>query len=137
MKKENLCVCRDAKLHYADLAPAMDPDRFVLFWAAQDILGELDPSHFAYEDNCGYFEEADGRMLLAYLLVQHSDKLGDVNSNRQRWEIVRAGYEKCVDLTIDETTPEYLDFERKLYVGVLERLGGSVPAEQQAKEVAA
>lgn len=100
---------------YAVLQPVKDPNGFRLFRAAEAILGKFDYAHFPYEDNRGYFEDADGYKLLRYLLVQHCRKLGEANATVDRWDIVAAGYEQCVDLTIDTTTPEYKTFERALY----------------------
>ena len=120
---------------YSAASSALDPEGFKLFWTAEKILGKFSDSTFAYEDNLGYFEEADGHKLLGYLLVQYDYELGDAN-DRSRWEIACPGYEKCVDLSIDKTTPEYQEFEHKLYIQVLERLGILEPAEKQEKEVA-
>lgn len=138
MKKDyqKPCVSSNAKTIYRSISAEKDPDGFALFRAAEEILGAFACADFPYEDNCGYFEEADGNKLLNYLLVQHCDKLGDSNSNRSRWKIACPGYEKCVDLSIDETTPEYQAFEYKLYVRVLERLGILEPAAKQGEEVA-
>lgn len=126
-----------AKSVYEAVAHYVDKDGSELFGAAQQILGTFDCSHFAYEDNRGYFEEEDGNKLLRYLLVQYDHKLGDANADKDRWEIACSGYEKCVDLSIDETTPEYQEFEKQLYIKVLENLKLLTPAETQAKEVAA
>lgn len=125
-----------AKAIYEAVAPVVDEDGSEIFAAAQQILGTFSYSHFAYEDNCGYFE-ADDTYLLPYLLVQYAYLLGDANADKDRWEIACPGYEKCVDLSIDETTPEYQEFEKKLYVKVLENLHLLAPAETQAKEVEA
>jgi hypothetical protein len=104
---------------YAVLQPVKDPNGFRLFRAAEEILGKFDYAHFPYEDNRGYFEDADGYKLLRYLLVQHCRKLGEANATVDRWDIVAAGYEQCIDLTIDTTTPEYKIFEKALYKRVL------------------
>lgn len=125
-----------ARSVYEAVAPYVDKDGFELFGAAQQILGTFKYSTFAYEDNRGYFEGADGNKMLRYLLVQYDYKLGAANDKRDRWEIACSCYEKCVDLSIDETTPEYQEFERQLYIKVLENLL-LTPAETQAKEVAA
>lgn len=126
-----------AKSVYEAVAYYVDKDGFELFGAAQQILGPFEFSTFAYEDNRGYFEEADGNKLLRYLLVQYDHKLGAANDKQGRWQIACSCYEECVDLSIDETTPEYQEFEKKLYIKVLENLQLLTPAETQAKEVAA
>lgn len=107
---------------YDSLAEEQDPYGRWLFRAAQNVLGKFEYSHFAYEDNTGRFEEADGHTLLAYLLVQYDYKLGQANAHRDRWEQVQPCYEKCVDLTIDKSTPEYAMFEMELYREVLDLL---------------
>lgn len=107
---------------YDCVAPELDPHGFWLFRAAQNILGKFEYSHFAYEDNTGRFEEADGHTLLAYLLVQYDYKLGQTNAHCNRWVHVHPCYEKCIDLTIDRNTPEYIMFEKELYVEVLDLL---------------
>lgn len=107
---------------YDSLAEKQDPHGFWLFRAAQNILGKFEYSHFAYEDNTGRFEEADGHTLLAYLLVQYDYKLGQTNTHRNRWAQVYPCYEKCIDLTIDKSTPEYAMFEMELYREVLDLL---------------
>ena len=122
---------------YETVKPVLDSDSFELFYAAEQILGDFDFSYFAYEDNRGYFEEADGHTMLRYLLIQYDEKLGEVNCNKDRWREACSCYEECFDLSIDKTTPEYKDFEAQLYIKVLERLGILTPAETQAKEVAA
>lgn len=112
----------EMKERYESIQSMADPNGFQLFRAAEAILGKFDYAHFAYEDNRGYFEDADGFKLLRYLLVQYVWKLGDKNINVDRWEIVASGYEQCINLEIDTTTPEYKEFEHKLYKNVLERL---------------
>jgi hypothetical protein len=112
----------DLKKIYDSLAEKQDPHGFWLFRAAQNILGKFECSHFAYEDNTGRFEEADGHTLLAYLLVQYDYKLGQTNAHRNRWAQVYPCYEKCIDLTIDKSTPEYAMFEMELYREVLDLL---------------
>lgn len=107
---------------YEAVSGTLDEDGYKLFDAAQDILGKFSYSHFAYEDNLGYFEEADGFTMLRYLLVQYDYLLGKANDRPGRWEIACSCYEKCIDFSIDETTPEYKDFESKLYICVLEKM---------------
>lgn len=107
---------------YAAIQPTKDPNGFHLFHAAEAVLGELDFAHFAYEDNRGFFEDADGDRLFCYLLVQYCWKLGKKNAEVDRWEVVAPGYERCINFTIDTTTPEYQEFEKKLYKTLLERL---------------
>ena len=112
----------EMKENYEAIQPMADPEGFHLFRAAESVLGKFDYAHFPYEDNRGYFEDADGYKLLRYLLVQYAWKLGDKNANVDRWEIVASGYEQCVNLEIDTATPEYKEFEHKLYKNLLERL---------------
>lgn len=107
--------------NYESIQPMADPDGFQLFRAAESILGKFDYAHFPYEDNRGFFEDADGFTLLRYLLVQHAWKLGKENAEMNRWEIVAAGYEQCVNLEIN-STPEYKEFEYNLYKTLFERL---------------
>lgn len=126
-----------AKAIYEAVAPHGDKNGYKLFSVAQDILGPFEFSAFAYEDNSGYFEEADGHKLLRYLLVQYAHKLGTANDKRDRWQIAGSCYEECVDLSIDETTPEYQEFERHLYIKVLENLNLLTPAKAQVEEVSA
>lgn len=126
-----------AKAIYEAVAPYVDEKGYELFGAAQDILGPFDFSFFSYEDNRGYFEESGGHFMLRYLLVQYDHKLGKVNFEKDRWQIACSCYEECVDLSMDESTPEYQKFEKQLYIKVLENLNLLTPAETQAKEVAA
>lgn len=118
----SLTDIEDLKNMYDCVAPERDPHGFKLFRAAQNILGKFEYSHFAYEDNMGCFEEADGHKMLAYLLVQYDYKLGQ-HDHRNRWVQVHPCYEKCIDLTIDRSTPEYIMFEKELYAEVLDLLG--------------
>ena len=108
--------------NYESIQPMADPDGFQLLRAAESILGKFDYAHFPYEDNRGVFEDADGFKLLRYLLVQNAWKLGKENAEMNRWEIVAAGYEQCVNLAINDSTPEYKEFEHKLYAEVAKRL---------------
>ena len=130
-------VPNQAKAIYEAVAPHVDKNGYELFNAAQDVLGTFDFSYFSYEDNRGYFEESGGHFMLRYLLVQYDHKLGKANADKNRWQIACSCYEECVDLSIDETTPEYQEFEKQLYIKVLENLKLLTPAETQAKEVAA
>lgn len=113
----------DLKGLYDCVAPELDPMGFKLFQAAQEILGKFEYASFAYEDNTGRFEEADGHTMLAYLCVQYAYKLGKANDRNDRWVPVCSGYEQCIDLTIDRNTSEYIMFERELYAEVLDLLG--------------
>ena len=136
MGDRNLSV-EQKKAFYRAAAPYLDKAGFELFWTAEEILGKFCYSFFAYEDNCHCFDDADGSLLLRYLLVQHGYMLGDANADRNRWEPAFACYEKCVDFTIDTTTPEYLAFEAELYTRVLERMEILTPVDTKAKEAAA
>lgn len=125
-----------AKAIYMAIAPVLDQDGFELFHVAEEILGQFEYSFFSYEDNRGYFEMANGHQMLPYLLVQYDYKLGETNFKKDRWKIACSCYEECVNTSIDETTPEYQEFEKQLYTKVLERLDILTPAITQ-EEVAA
>lgn len=112
----------EMKERYESIQSMADPDGFQLFRAAESILGKFDYAHFPFEDNRGLFEDADGFKMLRYLLVQHAWKLGKENAEMNRWVIVAVGYEQCYNTDIDETTPEYREFEHKLYAEVVARL---------------
>lgn len=112
----------EMKEKYETIRSRKDPEGFHLFHAAESILGAFDYAHFPYEDNRGYFEEANGTKLLQYLLVQYCWKLGKKNAEVNRWEIVASCYEQCINMEIDTTTPEYREFEHKLYAEVVTRL---------------
>lgn len=106
---------------YQVIAKELDPDAVILFQTAQDILGTFNEMHFPYEANRGFFT---GPILgkkgsFQALLIQYADKLGQPK-NLNRWKPVQnaGGYEECVDWSIDETTPEYIAFERDLYAKV-------------------
>lgn len=120
---------------YESLRPVMDYEGFYLFRAAEDILGKFSYATFPYEDLTGHFEDMDGHELLSYLLVQYDYLLGTYDL--PRWEIVAPGYERCVNLSVDKTTSEYKDFERKLYIRVLERLGVAAQVTSTGKGAAA
>lgn len=136
---EDLVIPGKAKELYASVSHRLDPDGFSLLHAAEDILGQFEFSHFAYEDLTGSFEDANGHDLLKYLLVDNDYKLGEANSVRSRYEIVEGTpYERCVNLTINKTTPEYRQFEETLYQNVCRRLGlVSEPhlSQQQSPEI--
>lgn len=134
--QEDLTIPGQAKELYEAASHRLDPDGFVLFRSAEDLLGKLDYSVFAYEDTIGTFEEADGYELLKYLLVAHCDQLGESNINCNRWEVVKGTpYEECVCLSIDETTPEYRQFEETLYRNACKKLGvQKEPSEKTLEE---
>ena len=52
---------------YAQLAPTLDADGFLLYAAAEEVTGLKVYEEFPYEDNRGMFEMADGHTLLRYL----------------------------------------------------------------------
>lgn len=108
--------------NYESIQPMADPDGFQLFRAAESILGKFDYAHFPYEDNRGFFEDADGHTMFNYLLVQHCAQFGEENRNMNRWSVVAPGYEECISLYINKNTPEYKEFAIKLYTQVLQRL---------------
>lgn len=135
---EDLAIPGKAKELYESVSHRLDPDGFVLFHEAEDILGKLDFSSFAYEDNLGRFEEANGYDLLKYLLVDHCNQLGKANIGCDRWEVVKGTpYEKCINLSIDKTTPEYRQFKETLYRNVCKKLGVlKEPSEKTLEEKA-
>ena len=113
-------TAEQAKKIYEAVAPYTDREGFRLFAVAQRILGKFHWSTFAYEDNRGFFEDADGYELMKYLFVEYDGALGQ--PKRNRWKRVGNGYEMCVDLGIDTLTPEYQAFEKELYTTVLHYL---------------
>lgn len=120
----------ELKRLYDELMPALDPQGRKLFVTAESILGNFDEMEFPYEANTGYFEhpEKGSEREFQALLVQYADKLGQ--PAKPRWEVVQSngGYEKCVDWSIDKTTWEYQEFEKKLYTRVLTAyFGGGYP----------
>lgn len=100
---------------YDKLLPEMDPYGLYKLKAAETLLGPFNETMFIYET--GLFEDETFGAHHQYkaLLVQYADKLGQ--PHRDRWEVVQCagGYEKCIDWTIDETTPEFTQFEADLY----------------------
>lgn len=119
-----------AKKIYEAVAPYADREGFRLFGVAQRILGKLHWSTFAYEDNRGFFEDADGYKLMKYLFVEYDGALGQ--PKRNRWKRVGNGYEMCVDLGIDTLTPEYQAFEKELYTTVLHHLNVFEASKKEA-----
>ena len=109
------------KALYQTIAKDLDPDGVILFQTAQDILGKFEETTFPYEANHGFFEDniLGEKGSFRALLIQYANKLGQPE-NPNRWEIVQCagGYEACADWSIDETTPEYVTFERDLYARV-------------------
>lgn len=105
---------------YTRIAPEVDPNGVLLFQVAQEILGPFDEMHFPYEANSGYFEDdiLGNKGAFTALLIQYEDKLGQPKINRWKIAQVAGGYEMCGDWTIDKTTPEYMEFEQKLYARV-------------------
>lgn len=125
---------------YQAIAKDLDPDGAILFQTAQDILGKFEESTFSYETNMGFFEEniLGEKGSFRALLIQYANKLGQPE-NPNRWEIVQCagGYEACADWSIDETTPEYVAFERDLYARVFRYFytepAPFIPAEKEGK----
>ena len=102
---------------YGCVAPQYDEEGFKLFHAAQKITGITNlEAKFPYEDACGYFEDADGHRLLHYLTAAHFQAV--------QWEALPGTtYERTELLDIDTSTPEYRDFERRIYAEVLQDMG--------------
>lgn len=113
----------DLKSLYEALAKKVDQHGLYKLKAAEKLLGPFNEAMFFYE--AGQFEDETFGAHQQYkaLLVQYADKLGQ--PPRDRWEIVQCagGYEKCTDWTIDETTPEFIAFEQRLYYTIFENLG--------------
>ena len=106
----------DLKRLYEAAAPRLDSGGFNLFYAAQEITGFRLSEAFLHEDACGYFEFLDGFGLLRYLKASEFGAVG--------WEpIPGADGRRAVLKEVDESAPEYREFERQLYTRVLERLG--------------
>ena len=103
------------KAAYDKMLPEMAPYGLYKLKAAEALLGPFNETMFIYET--GLFEDEAFGAHYQYkaLLVQYADKLGQ--PHRDRWEVVQCagGYEKCIDWTIDETTPEFTQFEADLY----------------------
>lgn len=102
---------------YDCVAPQYDEEGFKLFHAAQKVTGITNlEAKFPYEDACGYFEDADGHRLLRYLTAAHFQAV--------QWEALPGTtYERTELLDIDTSTPEYQDFERRIYAEVLRDMG--------------
>lgn len=102
---------------YGAVSPSADPDGFKLYFAAQKVTGiRRLYDHFPYEDARGLFEEMNGHALLHYLTAVHFGAL--------EWDIVPGTtYESATIREVDQTTPEYLAFEKKLYAQALKDLG--------------
>lgn len=107
----------DALFHA--VAPHLDPEGWDLLQEGEKLLGRFQYSHFAYEDNRGMFEDADGYALLGYLEVSCAWRFGESN-DRPRWDFVEGTcYERCTDFSIDETTPEYREYQLQLHKNFL------------------
>lgn len=102
---------------YGCVAPQYDEEGFKLFRAAQKVTGITNlEAKFPYEDACGYFEDADGHRLLRYLKAAHFQAV--------QWEALPGTtYERTERLDIDTSTPEYQDFERRIYAKALRDMG--------------
>lgn len=106
----------DMKQLYYAITPHLDKYGFELYRTAKRLTGIDVCNAFPYEDNRGMFEEADGYRLLRYLTAAHFHAV--------EWTVVPGTcHEKAALLTVDTTTPEYLEFERELYEGTLMHLG--------------
>ena len=102
---------------YGCVAPQYDEEGFKLFRTAQKVTGITNlEAKFPYEDACGYFEDADGHRLLRYLTAAHFQAV--------QWEALPGTtYERTELLDIDTSTPEYQDFERRIYAKALRDMG--------------
>ncbi len=107
---------KELKQLYQKNAPQFDPNGFKLYHTAVEMTGFDLHSFFPYEDNRGMFEEMDGHQLLHYLIAAQFHAVD--------WTIVPGTcYEAATLRKVDVTSPQYHDFEQKLYGKVLERLG--------------
>lgn len=125
-----LSTTEEMKRFYDAVSYNLDPDGFTLYRVAQKLSGVDVPGHFPYEEARGMFEEATGHQLMSYLIPCY---FGAVE-----WECIPGSmYEWAEFKEVDTTTPEYQQFERQLYRGVLERMGFDeflAPEEQQTAE---
>ncbi len=138
MTLQELAVPENARKLYESVSIRLDPMGFKLFHSAEDILGKFDELSFYYECAIGTFEFADGFQLMKYLLVQYDHKLGAANNfvgGMSRWTLDPShSYEICSDFRII-ATPEYQEFEEKLYQNVCKKLGlVAEPAQEPAPE---
>ncbi len=122
-----LSTVEDMKRFYDAIAASLDPSGFTLYRMAQEVSGMDVTGLFPYEDARGMFEEASGHQLMDYLTAY---LFGAVD-----WEIIPGStYESASLGEVDTTTPEYRQFERRLYGRVLERMGFDeflIPEEPQ------
>lgn len=111
-----LSTTEEMKRFYDTVSCDLDPEGFTLYRVAKNLTGEEVTSLFPYEDAHGMFELASGHELMSYLTACY---FGAVE-----WEIIPGTtYESAVLGEVDETTPEYQQFERQLYESVLKRMG--------------
>jgi hypothetical protein len=100
-----------------------DTDGWLLYEAAKGILQTDVYSAFPAEDNSGYFENLIGHELLRWLEIA---KIAD-----KEYEQVPGGYEKLSSYMLDEESPEYVEYQNKLYVeaikGITSRLADRQP----------
>lgn len=115
----------DQKAFYAQVAPALDENGFQLYWTAKEITGIDVRNEFPYEDSLGRFAEADGNVLMQYLVPLY---FGAVD-----WEVVGATYERAILGTVDTTTEAYRAFEKHLYGLTLQKLGFQIGAPQNER----
>lgn len=108
-------TAEELKRIYEAAAQCLDGGGLHLFYAAQEITGCRLSEEFPYEDACGCFEFMDGYEQLRYL---KASEFGAVE-----WEPVPGtDCKKAILREVDESTPAYREFERQLYIRVLERL---------------
>lgn len=109
---------------YAQLAPTLDADGFLLYAAAEEVTGLKVYEEFPYEDNRGMFEMADGHTLLRYLEAAY---FGIVT-----WEIVPGTpYERAILGEVDKTSPEYRAFYQKICAGAAAYIKKRIGKERQ------
>lgn len=104
----NAALSKTIKEVYQELNKlGIDPDGSHLYGMAKELI-DLDVyTHFAAEDNRGFFEDADDRKLLKWLII---GQFADIE-----WDYSQPPYEKYDYHLLDENTPEYIEFEEKLY----------------------
>ena len=99
---------------YEAIKGVSDEGGYELFWAAESILGKFCYSTFAYEDNTGVFDRdsCDGYEMLGWLEGSKFDGY--------TYDIVPGTcYEKSNYVGIDKSSPDYIEYRKKLFDKVL------------------
>jgi len=116
-------TAENAKRIYEYLKPYhYDTDGWRLYGAAKGILQSDVYSEFPAEDNMGYFETLNGYNLLKWLeIAKFADK---------QYEQLPGGYEKLKSHTLDEESPEYKEYQGKLYAAAIRSITIDLIAKQ-------